>query len=407
MTKGREKVFALAVVGTGIHGLHLATSAVETGIVSPENLLLLDRYPENLFLWDRRVRNCCMDYLRSPASHGLDPRFPALRRLMRDPGDWTDPYHRPSVPLFRRHGEDRIRRFLGGAHRITGEVTAIDRDDSSPGRPFRVALRPEGTDRQYRSYRAAAVILAPGMAPPCIPGPFQGLPVPSDGVERVLHVHEVRFDPHRIQAGEEILVVGGGIAALHLLPALAERQCSVTLWRRDPITVHQFDSDPCFIGPRCSGEMRRAGTDEERIRLLRRNRRPGSVPPDLYRRYREDLDRGRYSERELQVTEAEVIGARVCVRGTAAVGTFDRVILCTGFADEPPARGLVKTIAERCSAPLAEGGYPRAGEDLAWIPGLYVTGGLADLVIGPPAKNIIGAHLARRRILPALRRIIR
>lgn len=408
MTKGGKGKFLLALVGAGIHGIHLATSALEQGLLPPEGLLIIDRYPENLFLWKRRVRNCCMDYLRSPASHGLDPRFPALRRTMRKPSDWTNPYHRPSVPLFHRHAEDRLARFLCGVSRITGEVTAVERNTPPPGRSFRILLG------SGESCGADAVILAPGMSPPHIPPPFRDLYGERTG-GRVLHVHDPQFDPGAIGTKERVLLVGGGIAALHLLSALAERGSRPVLWRRDAITEYQFDSDPCFIGPRCSSLIRSAEDERERLELIRRNRRPGSVPPDLLQRFHKDLKMDLYCERELEVVSAEMTGAGLRIRGArprssahrGEIARFDRVVLCTGFLDEPPARELVKATAAACSAPLAAGGYPRTDDDLSWVPGLYVSGGLADLAIGPPARNIIGAHLARRRIFPSLRRLIR
>ncbi|MDA3951944.1 MAG: hypothetical protein PF508_22235, partial [Spirochaeta sp.] len=52
---------------------------------------------------------------------------------------------------------------------------------------------------------------------------------------------------------------------------------------------------------------------------------------------------------------------------------------------------------------------PVVDADRAWkrehagAPQIFCTGGLAELELGPPARNIIGAHLAGRRIIPALR----
>ena len=46
-------------------------------------------------------------------------------------------------------------------------------------------------------------------------------------------------------------------------------------------------------------------------------------------------------------------------------------------------------------------GYPVVGEDLRWQERIFVTGPLAELQIGPCARNIIGARNVGRR-LPAL-----
>jgi hypothetical protein len=82
------------------------------------------------------------------------------------------------------------------------------------------------------------------------------------------------------------------------------------------------------------------------------------------------------------------------------------VVACTGFRDEPPAVNLIERTAHDLGLPLTGSGYPVLSEELAWAPGLYLSGGLADNVIGPPARNIIGAHLARRRIFPALEQFL-
>lgn len=391
--------FSLAVVGTGIHGIHLASSVVEAGILPEREILLIDPHEEPLFLWNRRVRNCCMDYLRSPASHGLDPQFPALRRRMTDPSDWTEPYHRPSVSLFEKHSKERVHTFLRGTGRVTGIAVAVRRDGTE-GSAFRIIVDRHGREE----YFARAVILAPGMPPPMVPPFLQ--------VFSVRHVHDPLFDPNTVRPDEKVLIAGGGIAALHLVLSLSSRGSNVTLWNRDPMTVHQFDSDPCFIGPRCASQVSSIKDPTERLQFIRANRRPGSVPADLYRRFTTGLRQHRYTMECVEAVEAHPKGGKILMTGHShdcstanqepVCAIFDRVIIATGFRDEPPAQELVRRIARDLSAPVTPEGYPETERDLSWVPGLYLSGGLADLELGPPARNIIGAHLARRRILPAL-----
>ena len=47
--------------------------------------------------------------------------------------------------------------------------------------------------------------------------------------------------------------------------------------------------------------------------------------------------------------------------------------------------------------PAAPCGYPIVDRCLRWHPRLFVTGALAELEIGPVARNIIGARLAGDR----------
>jgi hypothetical protein len=46
-------------------------------------------------------------------------------------------------------------------------------------------------------------------------------------------------------------------------------------------------------------------------------------------------------------------------------------------------------------------GYPIVASALRGHPGIHVTGPLAELEIGPPARNILGARLSAERLLGA------
>jgi len=48
-------------------------------------------------------------------------------------------------------------------------------------------------------------------------------------------------------------------------------------------------------------------------------------------------------------------------------------------------------------------GYPLVGDDLQWGANLFVTGPLAELRVGPCARNIVGARNAGRLLLAGLK----
>jgi hypothetical protein len=77
------------------------------------------------------------------------------------------------------------------------------------------------------------------------------------------------------------------------------------------------------------------------------------------------------------------------------------VILATGFDhSRPGGEWLDRAIAQfalRCH----ECGYPIVDANLCWHPGLYVAGPLAELQLGPVARNIIGARHAASRLAAA------
>ncbi|MEM9783640.1 MAG: hypothetical protein AAF899_14340, partial [Pseudomonadota bacterium] len=65
--------------------------------------------------------------------------------------------------------------------------------------------------------------------------------------------------------------------------------------------------------------------------------------------------------------------------------TVDRVVLATGFAAGRPGGAWLNKAIEQESLPIAACGFPRVGTSLAWAPGLYATGPLAELELGPTA----------------------
>ena len=57
-----------------------------------------------------------------------------------------------------------------------------------------------------------------------------------------------------------------------------------------------------------------------------------------------------------------------------------------------------KLIAEN-DLPVADCGYPIVDKELQWHPGLYTTGPLAELELGPVSRNITGGRRAAERLV--------
>ena len=273
----------VVVVGGGPIGIHVLSRLVEDGVVDAGAAALVDPHDEVFAQWNTRAGNCRMPFLRSPASHGIDPDFRAIRRLASGEDQFTPPYHRPSVQLFRAHLENRWTSIADSVDRRRGTVSAIDRD----GDDWVVTV--SGGDSRD-TLRTAAVVLAPGQPPPRMPVALSDMPVTAP----VYHTHRdllPEFAP-----GDRVAIVGGGIAAAHLATTLPERHVIVDLWNRDRFTTWQFDSSPCFVGPRC-------GT------LFRRDR--GSVAPEgPHRTEPASRKRPRRPQRRACPTPAERTAAR-------------------------------------------------------------------------------------------------
>ena len=80
-----------------------------------------------------------------------------------------------------------------------------------------------------------------------------------------------------------------------------------------------------------------------------------------------------------------------------------RILLATGFAPNRPGGKFVDQLIEAASLPCSECGYPIVDETLCWHPGIYVSGPLAELEIGPSSRNISGARRAAKRIVKVAR----
>lgn len=392
-------------------GMHVLSRAISEGLVPAERTAIIDPHSELFAQWHRRVRNCRMDFLRSPASHGIARDYRTIRRTIQDERDFTPPYHRPSVRLFGKHLNHQLRNTLNGTIHIQGTAQSIHIDDS--GSAYRIDISPE---ESHRSVTADVIILAVGQPSPRIPEPLKALPATAS----VLHVHNDTSSLQSLNSGSKIGLVGGGIAAAHLAVALASAGHDVTIWNRDRFTSHQFDSDPCFVGPRCASLFASIQDYSQRRILIQRSRRAGSVPPDLFVQLRRLQQERRIRVVRGSVTHAAAAGSQVFLSGWEQIGEirypsasvpgpageYDAVVACTGFDPGPPACELVEAIAHELQLKLAADGYPVPSHDLQWAPALFVAGALAELEIGPPARNLVGAHVAGRRIIPSLNELL-
>ena len=104
------------------------------------------------------------------------------------------------------------------------------------------------------------------------------------------------------------------------------------------------------------------------------------------------------------VEDARVRGAGCLLSINDREVLADVVLLATGFEAQRPGGVLVDSVIERLGLECAGCGYPVVDEDLRWGRGLFVTGPLAELELGPAARNIHGARLAGKRLVAVARR---
>ncbi|MEM1451204.1 MAG: FAD/NAD(P)-binding protein [Planctomycetota bacterium] len=380
------------IVGGGIHGVHIAVRLVDDGGVDPERLCIVDPAPRLLARWRERARVTGMSYLRSPLMHHIDTDPYSLARFASEPDDWptplfTPPNGRPALRLFDAHCDNVIdRRGLGGRH-VRARACGIDVDT-------------EGVGVQLESganLRAAKVVLAIGA---------EGQPAwPSwaakgrRGVEHVFDANLEAWGP----TARSVAVVGGGITAAQIGLRLARDGHRVSLVSRHPMRVHQYDSDPGWFGPKFMSGFERIRDLHARRRTITEGRHRGSMPPDVVTALQDAVRAGEVTTHESEVERLEDEGGRLRLSLSSGESVdVDEVLLATGVSPERPGGAMVDRLIAEASLPCAPCGYPVLDDALRWHPRIQVSGPLAELTIGPVARNIAGARRAAERIVASL-----
>lgn len=383
------------IIGGGIHGVHLAVRLLAEAQTQPERLRILDPGPALLSRWRQCSTNTGMQHLRSPAVHHLDVDpwdllafAGANHRGKGAPeGSFAPPYSRPSVALFDRHCQEIVARYgLQDLH-ICDQAT-------------RVAL---GCDHVTVTLGAGApiqaqrVILALGAGDqPRWPSWAIELQTHSLPIE---HVFSPGFRLEPDHWPQRMAVVGGGISAAQVAMRLADAGKEVHLVTRHPLRRHQFDSDPGWIGPKNMRGFSATPDLRARRAMISEARHPGSLPPDVHRALRLAISQQRV-QLHLGQPHAHLHQGQIVLNVADDYFPVDGVLLATGFEGARPGGALVDALVQSHALPCSDCGYPVVDPQLRWHPRVYVTGPLAELELGPVARNIVGARRAAERIVP-------
>jgi cation diffusion facilitator CzcD-associated flavoprotein CzcO len=390
------------IVGGGIQGT-LLSHWLAARLAAPERAVrVLDPHAEPLAEWRRCTGNVGMRFLRSPSVHCLDVSATGLASFARSGrgarvAAWRGAYGRPALALFDAHCRHLIECGRLESLRVRGRAVGLAR--SAAG--WRVE-----TDRGVLSARR--VVLALGL------GEHAAWPAWAQAGHaaglRIDHVFAPGFRTDSTSPEERVAVIGGGITAAQSAMFLAGRSGPgrVVLISRHPPRLADFDSDPGWLGPRFLAGFHAESDLGRRREAIRRARNRGSMPHDVASELRGAVVRG-----ELDVVHGEVLGAEagrgrtgMRLQGRGPQGEpfgleADRVLLATGFAADRPGRGWLDEAIEACALPLAPCGYPALDPSLRWSKGLYAMGPLAELEVGPAARNIAGARMAAERLVSA------
>ncbi|MGQ9898587.1 MAG: FAD-dependent oxidoreductase [Acidobacteriota bacterium] len=382
------------VIGGGIHGVHVAlVLTVRAGVVA-DRLRILDPQPALLARWTQCTGNVQMAFLRSPLVHHIGLGAFDLFEFSRTPegkpyAAFAPPYDRPGYALFQVHCQHLLAQHRLEALHLQGQAIGLHRLGE---RGWRVET-PNG------SLEARRVVLALGLSDqPAYPDWARACQAADAPVR---HVFDCDMHTAQLASWRHAVVFGGGISAAQLALALAARRPgTVTLLMPHPVRIHQFDSDPGWLGPKYMRAFEAETSLERRRQMIREARHRGSMPKDVYQDVRQAVQQGILCLQEAGVTSAtpQTDGQVLLSLTTGDTLETDNLLLATGFEPQRPGgRWLDDTIATY-ELPVAPCGYPVVSKSLRWARGLYVTGPLAELELGPTARNIAGARKAADRL---------
>ena len=373
------------IVGGGVQGSYLSHVLTARMGVARDSLRVIDPHPDPLARWQQTTQACGMRFLRSPAAHHIGLSTNELLDFARARSrnwqrEFLQPYLRPSLELWNAHAKHVLETHRLAELRIQGQVTGITR-------------LPSGycVSSSAGELRSRSVILALGNSQPLhYPALPDGQPLND---ERIMHMYDPRFSPAMIRPGERVAIIGSGVSAAQLAISLVSAADNEVLILTDRMPVLSwFDSDPGWNGPRLLERLRAIADMEERQRIVGGARIRGSFPGDTAASLLACSMQGRLAIKHGSLLGILRNGGELQLDLGEDILSTDRVILATGFSTEPPSGPLLDRISKVLDLPRSSQGWPVVNGNCEWSSGLYLSGALAQLELGPVARNISGVR---------------
>ncbi|ARJ14443.1 MULTISPECIES: NAD(P)-binding domain-containing protein [Staphylococcus] len=375
------------IIGGGLQGTTIAIKLRHHGLPL-ENLTIIDPYAslcEQFNQFSQRIR---MPFLRSPFVHHCHPNPFHLKQFAKYhqyTGATYGKYKRPQRDMFMDHTHQQIHDYnLNMCHR-QGKVSHIRKQQSQ----WQLELQ-DGT-----LFNTDCVVLANGCNhQPYIPDIFQQQP-------DITHIFQTNIDETIYQHTSH--VVGSGISAAHLTLKLIDLQPDNTihLWMNKQFEIHDFDADPGWLGPKNMNRFLQIESSQKRMAIINQERHKGSLPHELYLRLKKYVSEGRLIIHQSPIKH---ISDHHCYTEQEQ-HPYNHILLATGFKPTLLQQPMVKNLIQQEQAPITMSGFPQITSELEWLPQLFVAGGLADLELGPFARNIMGGRDAAERIYQAYQRL--
>ncbi|ARS90694.1 pyridine nucleotide-disulfide oxidoreductase [Natrarchaeobaculum aegyptiacum] len=393
----------VTIVGGGVHGVHLAVRLLQAELLEPAELRIVD--PSGLLeSFRQKCRQCGMNEFRSPFVHhvGTDPfslrDFAQARGREDELRSTRIGAERPTASLFFDHAEWICDRLSLESIHVDARVTDIV--------DHRHSVEIETTQGCF-STRWCLLAIGHG-------GSFTYPEWATElaSTEPVAHVWEPSFDPDAIGETASIGIVGGGITAVQLATTLARFPGrDVVLFARSPFRVETLEASTDWMHFSGVTENLHAHPPASRAReeVITEARYDGTVPPYVFRRLQRGLERERIQLERSEIETATEAGGTVVV--TCRDDTtlcLDKLVCATGFGS-PYDGELFRHLRRASTLQTGYRGAPVLDDDtLRWIrqdgtpSPIAVSGVAAQHVLGPFARNVIGARRAGELIVEFL-----
>lgn len=391
-------MYEWVIIGGGIQGVTLAAFLLKTRKIKAAELAVVDRNAEPLANWKRSTKVISMPYLRSPSVHHIDVAPFSLQSFVKKGSfdkrrAFYGPYKRPSLEIFNDHCEHLLNDLSIKETWVQGHVQRALKLNNG----WQVQLK------NGREIYGKKLALAIGIGEQ-LNMPDWAIDLDGQYPTHVYHVFDEKlpeFDAMKLP----ITIVGGGITSIHLALKLSELYPNqVTLLKRHPFRIHAFDSDPGWLGPKRQNGFHNIESYVKRREEIITARNKGSIPHDLYIKLLNRIKNGTLVVKENEVSGYEVKNDSVHLfdKDGNFIARTGTILLATGYLPSLPGSEWIKEMVETLELPCADCGYPIVSRTLQWGPDLYVTGALAELEMGPIARNISGARQAAERIVKHL-----
>lgn len=382
------------IIGGGIHGTHLSFALTQQYHLPAARVRVLDPYPQPLMRWHQVTANTGMDYLRSPIVHHLhydQGALPLYARIHAE-ADYTrfiPAFSRPSLELFNRYSQHLIDKYRLHELRLMGEAQGLERIPDG----WRVETTHGGLEARH-------VMLAIGMGEqPHYPEWAKMLQAQHAPLH---HLFDLDFDRTQYPITGHTLIVGGGITAAQVAIAIADRsEHGVTIVMRHSVRIHDFDSDPCWMNATCLRDFHHITDMNRRRQIIKSVRYRGSMPADVVQALVSRVEAGKIRLLTGEITAADFVAASqqfsLTLDGQPSVTGY-HLLLATGWEQKRPGGEWLNNAIKCYNLPIADCQFPIIDVTLCWTAGLYTSAALAELEIGPAARNIIGARMASQRL---------